>query len=128
MRNIDRVLMSIEWKTRFPLCTLRTLTRIGSDHCPLLLSDGTAKALEPRQFFFEKQWTAQKGFSELIQQKWGEASERHPVGAYSVDKWHGNMSRLRKFLKGWGANLRGEYRRAKTDLLARIQEIDEKLV
>ena len=35
--NIDRVLVATEWESRFPLTSLSSLTRLGSDHCPLLL-------------------------------------------------------------------------------------------
>ena len=35
---LDRVLLSVEWEIAFLLCSLCALTRIGSDHSPLLLS------------------------------------------------------------------------------------------
>jgi len=47
--------------------------------------------------------------------------------AYSLDKWHGNLVMLRQFLKGWGANIRGDYRREKEALLQQLREIDEKV-
>lgn len=34
------------------------------------------------------------------------------------------MSALRKFLKGYGANVRGEYRRRKSELLEKIRQMD----
>lgn len=40
-----------------------------------------------------------------------------------MDEWHGG---LRQFLKGWGNNLRGEYKREKEKLLKKIEEIDRK--
>lgn len=38
--NIDRVFMTTEWEMKFPLSILSSLTRLGSDHCPLLLGNG----------------------------------------------------------------------------------------
>ena len=70
----------------------------------------------------------QEGFTELVQQKWEEASNRHPEKAYSIDKWHENLCKLRQFLKGWGANLRGDYKRTKSNLLLQIQKLDEKIL
>jgi len=71
LSNIDRVFLSTSWEERFPLCVLRSLTRIGSDHCPLILNDGVRKASRGGwQFFFEKTRFLQEGFCELIQQKW----------------------------------------------------------
>jgi hypothetical protein len=37
---LDRVLVSPIWEAAFPLCSLTTITRVGSDHSPLLLSSG----------------------------------------------------------------------------------------
>jgi endonuclease/exonuclease/phosphatase family metal-dependent hydrolase len=69
--NIDRVLFSDEWEFRYPTCTLISLTRIGSDHSPMLLNSGKTKIVKSRQFFFENQWTQTEGFREMIQEKWG---------------------------------------------------------
>ena len=65
--------------------------------------------------------------AELAQNKWERASSRHPEKAYSVDKWHVNLCSLRQFLKRWGANLRADYKRAKSSLLLQIEKIDEKI-
>lgn len=43
---LDQVLVSVEWEMCFPLCGLRALTRIGSDHTPLLLS--SSEGARPR--------------------------------------------------------------------------------
>uniref|UniRef100_A0ACD5VJ36 Uncharacterized protein n=1 Tax=Avena sativa TaxID=4498 RepID=A0ACD5VJ36_AVESA len=37
---LDRVLVSVDWEVAFPLCSLHAITRVGSDHVPLLLSTG----------------------------------------------------------------------------------------
>jgi endonuclease/exonuclease/phosphatase (EEP) superfamily protein YafD len=37
---LDRVFMSPAWEALFPLCSLTAITRIGSDHTPLLLDSG----------------------------------------------------------------------------------------
>jgi len=40
MCNLDRVLVSTDWEEKFPTTTLTALTRVGSDHSPLLLDTG----------------------------------------------------------------------------------------
>jgi exonuclease III len=40
MSNIDIIVASTEWDLKFPTSCLNTLTRVGSDHCPLLLDTG----------------------------------------------------------------------------------------
>ena len=42
---LDRVLVSPEWELRCPLASLRAVTRIGSDHVPLLLSTADERPL-----------------------------------------------------------------------------------
>ena len=66
---IDRVLVTISWEERHPLCTLSTLPGIGSDHCPLLLNSGELENIEKRQFFFEKQWIQMEGFVTKMEDK-----------------------------------------------------------
>lgn len=46
--NIDRVLCSTEWEQMFPLCTVGSLTRVGSDHWPLVLEDGAQTKVNKR--------------------------------------------------------------------------------
>ena len=108
--NIDRVLMSTEREQKFSLSTLSSLTRLGSDHCPLLLDTREMLKKKPRQFYFEKHWLKNDQFMGKVTEKWQEARERSPEGAYSMDRWRGQLSKLRQFLKGWGNNLRGEFR------------------
>jgi endonuclease/exonuclease/phosphatase family metal-dependent hydrolase len=40
--KLDRVLTNVEWEQKFPLVTVRALTRTGSDHTPLLIDSGEA--------------------------------------------------------------------------------------
>ena len=117
MSNIDRVLVSTEWEDSHPLTSPRSITRIGSDHWPLLLDTGGPNNIKKRQFYFERQWMQVDGFTDLVRKRWLVGRGRYPENAYSLDKWHGNISMLRKFLKGWGDNMRGGYRRQKENLL-----------
>jgi endonuclease/exonuclease/phosphatase family metal-dependent hydrolase len=53
--NIDRIMVSTEWETKYPMCQLTSLTRIGSDHNPLLLDIGGGERIGgAKQFFIEK--------------------------------------------------------------------------
>lgn len=48
LSNLDRILVTTYWEDKFPLTTLTSLTRVGSDHTPLLLDMGdnvTRKAI-----------------------------------------------------------------------------------
>lgn len=89
--NIDRFMMTTSWEQRWPLCTLSSITRIGSDHSLLILNDGEGGICRRRQFFFEKQWIKQEGFLNMVANKWAEGKLKYPTTAYSLDRWHGML-------------------------------------
>jgi endonuclease/exonuclease/phosphatase (EEP) superfamily protein YafD len=49
---LDRVFMSPAWEAFFPLCSLTAITRIGSDHTPLLLNSGEGEVCRQTRFMF----------------------------------------------------------------------------
>jgi hypothetical protein len=63
---LDRVFVPKEWEQKYPKVKLMTLTRVGSDHCPLLLDDGTEKDQFKRGFRFETTWLSQGGFKKIL--------------------------------------------------------------
>jgi hypothetical protein len=91
-----------------------------------MLDSGEQMRNKQRQFFFERQWTKMEGFQDTIKEKWQMIRNRSPNNAYSLDVWHGGLAALRQILKGWGANLRGEYKRKKKSILEKIQDIDRR--
>ncbi|KAJ1279988.1 hypothetical protein BS78_04G197800 [Paspalum vaginatum] len=94
MVKLDRILVPVEWEQRYPLCLARILTRIGSDHTPLILDTGE-QGLVPN-------------FGELISSKWDELVQKRNEGLYSMDAWHGILCGIRRFLKGWNIRMIGE--------------------
>jgi hypothetical protein len=50
---LDRVFVSAAWEAVFPLSSLTAITRIGSDHCPLLLDSGEGTVFRQARFFFQ---------------------------------------------------------------------------
>jgi hypothetical protein len=67
---LDRVFISPEWETHFPMATLSTETRIGSDHTPLILDSGEGLLRRSNHFFFETSWLALPEFKEMFQGIW----------------------------------------------------------
>jgi hypothetical protein len=107
---LDRVFVSAAWEAAFPLCSLTAVTRIGSDHCPLILDNGELGISLPARFFFQNWWFKVVGFSELVQGKIQGFLERPGQIRCSIDLWQVIARTLRQFLKGWGANL-GKHKR-----------------
>jgi hypothetical protein len=66
---LERVFVSPAWEAIFPLCSLAAITRIGSDHTPLLLSSGEGARLRTARFFFQTWWLQVNGFGDLMSGK-----------------------------------------------------------
>jgi hypothetical protein len=94
-------LMSTDWEERFPLCRACGLTRVGSDHCPIILDSGEHGTPRHRYFFFEKNWLLELDFKNLVSNKRREVEINRLEGIYSLDRWHGSLVKIRRFLKGW---------------------------
>ncbi|KAE8821478.1 hypothetical protein D1007_00251 [Hordeum vulgare] len=61
-RVLDRVFVSPQWVIMFPLSSLKAVTRIGSDHTPLLFLSGDGEAPRSGRFRFETFMLDQMGF------------------------------------------------------------------
>jgi exonuclease III len=66
---LDRVFVSPSWEAMFPMCTLSAITRIGSDHNPLLLDDGSMGIKRQARFFFQTWWFGVAGFENMLKPK-----------------------------------------------------------
>jgi hypothetical protein len=56
MAAIDKVFITTCWEQMFPLVSVRTLPRVGSDHTPLVFDSGAFSAPKVKQFRFDKWW------------------------------------------------------------------------
>ncbi|XP_073361214.1 uncharacterized protein [Aegilops tauschii subsp. strangulata] len=121
---LDRVFAYPEWDIRCPLASLWAITRIGSDHVPLLLSSEDERPpLRPR-FRFETFWLRQPGFTAVVVARWREARDAPHRALSAVDSWHFCAERSRQFMKGWGANVGRDICERKKALLEGIQALD----
>jgi hypothetical protein len=109
----------------FPLSSLAAVTRIGSDHCSLILDNGEKGLKRSPRFFFQTWWFGVPGFGELVRCRLASAISAAGTQRSSVDLWQHIARGLRQFLKGWGANLGRERRVFREDLVKRIQGLDE---
>jgi hypothetical protein len=121
---LDRVFVSNSWETIFPLCSLVAITRIGSDHCPLILDNGEKGIRRSPRFFFQTWWFGVSGFGELVKEKIMRAMVESGPHRCSIDVWQGIARGLRLFQKGWGANLGKEKRSFREELLRQVASLD----
>jgi hypothetical protein len=68
--NFDRIFVSSGWELRFPRASVRALIRVGFDHNPLLLDDGTRKRQLTKKFRFELAWLSHENFKRQLVEKW----------------------------------------------------------
>ena len=54
--RLDRGIVNMEWRTKFPRATVLHLGAVNSDHCPLLIDTNPIDVRCPRPFHFEVMW------------------------------------------------------------------------
>jgi hypothetical protein len=119
---LDGVFVSKEWEQKIPKVKMQTLTRVGSDHCPLHVDDRISKDHIKRWFRFEVAWLSQNEFRRKIIEKW---SVRR--GESTQDFWKRLKKELRQLSKGMGANLDGEIKKRAANILRDMKWLDEKV-
>ncbi|CAN6252305.1 unnamed protein product [Urochloa humidicola] len=127
LEKLDRVLISEDWEDIFPLTHLRKFPRYISDHNPLLLCTEQEKVKKSKKFSFETSWIKHPDFLDKVKEIWGV----EVFAKNAVEKWHIKLNRLRKFLKGWGQNLKGQTRRYRKILekeLTNLEKQEEDLI
>jgi len=110
--NLDRVLVNNEWEDKYPLIRVQTYTRIGSDHNPLIVDIGAQELQAIRYFRFDPTWLTQTGFKNWVRERW---PQRHKPSC--LDHWHVVSAKLRRTMRGWGANFGSDIRKHKQQLM-----------
>ena len=107
--------------TKYPLVSVRALSRAGSDHTPLLIDSGHHAHLgKNARFSFELSWFEQEGFYDLVAKQWAAVSN----GDTPIVTWQNKIRHLRRFLRGWAKNISGRYKKEKERLLNIIDFLD----
>jgi hypothetical protein len=121
--KLDRILASVDWEQKFPLVSVRALSRSGLDHTPLLIDSGNyVHRGNIARFSFELYWLRQDGFFEMVAAEWRGVM----TGSTPILRWQNKIRHLRRFLKGWAKNQSGKYKKEKERLLSIIDDLDIK--
>ena len=115
--KLDRVLRSVDWRLKFPEANARILTRVFSDHHPILIAFRN-KALdrEKRPFCFKSARLTHDNFQTFLQGEWKDN--------ISVIE---NLNAFQDNLKDWNVNVFGNIGKRKRRLLARLNGIQRSL-
>ncbi|GKV39420.1 hypothetical protein SLEP1_g47185 [Rubroshorea leprosula] len=113
--RLDRALSNERWSQLFPNAQLFHCTRIGSDHCPLLLCLKAIPVFPRKQFRYELKWQQHREYEGVIAQGW--ATERPGSPLYCMSS---KLAHCRKHLMHWwkhtGRNSRLEVERLQKEL------------
>ncbi|XP_015933190.1 uncharacterized protein LOC107459476 [Arachis duranensis] len=112
-KRLDRALANAEWRTEFGDARVEILSRVHSDHHPLLA------VLRPNQidrgekpFCFEAMWATHPEFSEFIQRSWNQNNH-----------FYQNLKTLTQKLKVWNKEIFGHILKKKRRILNRLEGI-----
>lgn len=108
MVNLDRGLVSIPWKLKFPLSHTWSVTRVGSDHNLIMFDSGEDTPQRQKYFTFEQQWVLEDDFRELCVVTWDKCNKSIPGSTYSLDRWHNCIINMRQAMNGWDRRKKGE--------------------
>jgi hypothetical protein len=66
MAVLDRILVNVDWESKFPLTKVKVMPKDCSDHNPLMVDFGEEKIIKEHVFRFKKWWMEMEGFEELV--------------------------------------------------------------
>jgi hypothetical protein len=113
MSTIDRFFCNLEVDSIFPLASIRALSRLASDHTPIIWDAGLSSIPAPSGYEFEKWWLMREEFKDVVSKSWNAPTR----GGNSIDIWQTKIRRLRQVTKGWNSNIEAELRKLKKNLM-----------
>ncbi|XP_059646325.1 uncharacterized protein LOC132292248 [Cornus florida] len=119
LSRLDRFLISGDWEEKFPDIVQAVLTRVTSDHIPLVLDCGGLRS-RCTPFRFESMWLRVDNFQGLVRSWW----EENLVVGTSSFILAGKLHILKNNLKRWNKEVFGSLEWRKNRALADIAEID----
>ncbi len=121
LARLDRFLISTEWDCSFPLSEVEALSRITSDHCPIVLSTGAKPKPTGGPFRFEALWLRREDFISSIPIWWREVSDRKS----GILTFTAKLRHCRKMIKKWRATHFYSINSVKSGLSSKISCIDK---
>ena len=117
--RLDRVLVSMEWMDKWPMCKQYVQPREVSDHCTIVVKS-LDKDWGPKPFRTIDAWLTKRGFSELVKNNWNSYSIRGNAFVRFKEK----LKCLKGDLKVWNMDVFGNINTRKRRILQEIEDLD----
>ena len=117
--RLDRVLVSEEWLDKWPMSKQYVQNREVSDHCAIVVKS-LVKDWGPKPFRSIDAWLLEKGFCDMIKDKWGSYAVQGEV----FQKIKMKLKCLKEDLKIWNREVFGNLHTKKKGLLEEIEDLD----
>jgi hypothetical protein len=122
MCKLDRIFCTTHFDAAFPLSSARALSRIASDHTPIIWESGESKRPRKCGFKFEKWWLANPEFKDFVAKAWSLETNSDST----LDKWQAKIRKFRSLARGWSANQEAAIRKQKKILMEEYDLLDIK--
>ena len=116
--KLDRMLVSTECESKYPLVFVMTLPHFDSDHGELVVDIGLDLPKVYKPFKFELCWFLRPDIGDVVNKAWSALCR----GKSFLDIWHNKMKNVGSKLKGWNINWEGFNKRMKKYILEQIAE------
>lgn len=86
--RLDRAIVNSHWLSFWPNTTVDHSSRVGSDHCPLIINPTPPQPKFKKQFKFEAFWFEEPECERIIQRSWGYGTSINPYVSWSIKLGH----------------------------------------
>ncbi|KAL9676312.1 hypothetical protein QQ045_004526 [Rhodiola kirilowii] len=101
--RLDRCLVNGTALNRFPTLKIHHLSRVASNHCPLLINFEDGQARRARTFKFMGMWTEHDDFLKTVSCAWEGREHINPMVNFAL-----KLKKARKVLKAWNWDTFGD--------------------
>lgn len=115
----DRALINLQFQEKCEALTVQHLTRVTSDHSPLLIKIDSDAPRISSGIIFQRMWTEHSDFLRTVQDSWSQ-----PVHGSPMLIFHRKLSRLRRRLKNWNWEVFGNVSMKRKELITHIQMLE----
>ncbi|XP_016482447.2 uncharacterized protein LOC107803276 [Nicotiana tabacum] len=106
-KRLDRVLGNIGLQQLLPSVEVTHLSKIGSDHCPLLIKCDPNLITAKKQFRFLNFWTDHNTFQEVVKENWvDDLAANSQVTSFTI--FNNKLKKLKKVLSRWSKDIYGD--------------------